>query len=362
MKKLVALIAAATLSISSFAVVNAEDDIKVVLDGKAIEFDVPPQIVDDRTLVPFRAIFEALGYMVSWNQATQTVSGVKNDAALTMVIGSTEAKITTVEEQVVTAPVEIPEPEETAEPEDVTEDPDMVLDPDMIEDPYMMDDSDMMADPEMMEDPEDSETSSEPEPMMVGVTKTVTFDVPPQIIDDRTMVPVRAVGEMSGYIVDWIGETRTVTIVSPAGSNPAEEEPEATAAPEEIAEPEETEAPEDTENTEDTEVPEDIDIPEDIDDLPITFDDGKEILANHTRNFELLTAQKNGAGKYDITFTLETFMESSDSVEVWYNCLNANGKVVDTFGGSYATMAYTWTEHSGEATISGDTVKIVLAN
>ncbi len=56
---------------------NSEKNIRVILDGSEIEFDVPPQIINDRTMVPLRAIFEALGYEVSWNGETNTASAKK---------------------------------------------------------------------------------------------------------------------------------------------------------------------------------------------------------------------------------------------------------------------------------------------
>lgn len=40
-------------------------------------------------------------------------------------------------------------------------------------------------------------------------------DVPPQIVGDRTLTPVRAIGECLGAEVNWDGETRTVTINMP---------------------------------------------------------------------------------------------------------------------------------------------------
>ena len=47
------------------------------------------------------------------------------------------------------------------------------------------------------------------------VNNNVTvLDVPAQIVNDRTLVPVRAVSEAFGCNVDWDGETRTVHITS----------------------------------------------------------------------------------------------------------------------------------------------------
>jgi len=45
--------------------------------------------------------------------------------------------------------------------------------------------------------------------------KTVNLDAPAQIVSDRTMVPVRFVAEAFGYTVEWDGETRTVDLISP---------------------------------------------------------------------------------------------------------------------------------------------------
>lgn len=51
---------------------GSADEIRVVLDGKELSFDVPPQIINGRTMVPMRKIFESLGLSVSWSD----VSGI----------------------------------------------------------------------------------------------------------------------------------------------------------------------------------------------------------------------------------------------------------------------------------------------
>lgn len=55
-------------------VVADENSIYVILDGNQIEFDVEPMLIGGRTMVPLRAIFEALGATVLWDEATRTVS------------------------------------------------------------------------------------------------------------------------------------------------------------------------------------------------------------------------------------------------------------------------------------------------
>ncbi len=64
------------------------EEITVTINGEPVAFDQPPVMQNDRTLVPLRAIFEALGATVNWDDATQTVTSVKGDITLTMTIGS----------------------------------------------------------------------------------------------------------------------------------------------------------------------------------------------------------------------------------------------------------------------------------
>lgn len=63
----------------------------VVLNGQQLSFDVPPVIENGRTLVPLRAIFEAIGATVNWDDATQTVSASKGETSIQLKIGETSA-------------------------------------------------------------------------------------------------------------------------------------------------------------------------------------------------------------------------------------------------------------------------------
>jgi len=118
---------------------SAEQPIRVYIDGVPLSMDVPPQLVEGRTLVPLRAIFEALGAEVDWNPETQTVIGTKGDIIVILTVGSMT-------------------------------------------------------------------------PTVNG--QVVPIDVPAQIVDDRTLVPVRFVAESFGVDVDWDSDTRTVTITT----------------------------------------------------------------------------------------------------------------------------------------------------
>jgi hypothetical protein len=57
--------------------------VKMIVDGSIVHSEVPPQIVDGSTLIPARALAEALGAEVSWDEANQTVT-IKSDAYRTV--------------------------------------------------------------------------------------------------------------------------------------------------------------------------------------------------------------------------------------------------------------------------------------
>lgn len=60
---------------------------RILLDSKQLSFDVPPTIEQGRTLVPMRAIFEALGADVQWDGATRTVTATRGQTAIRLTIG-----------------------------------------------------------------------------------------------------------------------------------------------------------------------------------------------------------------------------------------------------------------------------------
>lgn len=61
-------------------------EISVSVNKKILAFDQPPVIIDDRTLVPLRAIFEALGAVVEWDPSTRTVKAERGDTKISLVI------------------------------------------------------------------------------------------------------------------------------------------------------------------------------------------------------------------------------------------------------------------------------------
>lgn len=60
---------------------NAAEDqeIKVYVNDTRIQFDVPPMFIKDRTMVPIRAVFEAMGADVQWNDTIKTAYITKGE-------------------------------------------------------------------------------------------------------------------------------------------------------------------------------------------------------------------------------------------------------------------------------------------
>ena len=61
------------------ALVSAETiyarDISVVVNGQRVQFaDQQPVVIDGRTLVPVRGVFEIIGFDVNWNESTRTIT------------------------------------------------------------------------------------------------------------------------------------------------------------------------------------------------------------------------------------------------------------------------------------------------
>ncbi|MGN0148918.1 MAG: carbohydrate-binding domain-containing protein [Clostridia bacterium] len=84
------LILALLISGSGCVFADKTYGIKVIYDGEVINFDVEPEIINDRTMVPMRAIFEAFGAKVKWDGETSTVTAKRKSKTISMTIGSTE--------------------------------------------------------------------------------------------------------------------------------------------------------------------------------------------------------------------------------------------------------------------------------
>ena len=94
-KKIALLFISAALALTSltpaFAVsIISIEPIKVILNDKLIEFDQDPIIENNRTLVPFRNILEAMGADISWDAETKTITCTKGDKIIKITIGADE--------------------------------------------------------------------------------------------------------------------------------------------------------------------------------------------------------------------------------------------------------------------------------
>ncbi len=91
MKKKIAIICAAVMLVMSFS--QSVGAINVIMNSALLEFpDQEPVIENGTTLVPIRAVAEALGLEVTWDDATDTVVLKKDNFYVELVIGSTVAK------------------------------------------------------------------------------------------------------------------------------------------------------------------------------------------------------------------------------------------------------------------------------
>ena len=63
------------------------DGITVYADGQKLDFDVQPKILNNRTMVPMREIFESLGAKVTWDDKSRTAMGKTKDNTVKITIG-----------------------------------------------------------------------------------------------------------------------------------------------------------------------------------------------------------------------------------------------------------------------------------
>ncbi len=111
MKKILAMVVMVAMIISMLPMAlmaeeaRPDSEIAVKLDGKWMTFDVDPILLNDRTMVPMRAIFEALGATVSWDDPTQTATGEKDGKKVSVTIDSKIASIDGAEKEIDQPPV-----------------------------------------------------------------------------------------------------------------------------------------------------------------------------------------------------------------------------------------------------------------
>jgi N-acetylmuramoyl-L-alanine amidase len=73
--------------------VHAQTPLKIFVDGKIIPTSVPPVILDGRTLVPARSLFEYIGAKVEWDPVHKLVLISTQEKQIELAIGLSRAKI-----------------------------------------------------------------------------------------------------------------------------------------------------------------------------------------------------------------------------------------------------------------------------
>ncbi len=73
--------------------VSAEDNIliKVYINEEQVNFDKQPLMIQDTTMVPFRALFEKLGVSIVWNPLLQEIIGTRDELTIRLTVGKSDA-------------------------------------------------------------------------------------------------------------------------------------------------------------------------------------------------------------------------------------------------------------------------------
>ena len=84
LRRTTALVCAAAAAMTTTGALAVD----VEVNNTSISFDVEPQIINERTMVPMRAIFEVLGASIKWDGETQTVTAARGNDKISLTIGS----------------------------------------------------------------------------------------------------------------------------------------------------------------------------------------------------------------------------------------------------------------------------------
>ncbi|MGN0108318.1 MAG: stalk domain-containing protein [Hominilimicola sp.] len=87
MKRLILPLIAAALFVMG-AQTYAAENVEIYIDGDKLDCETTPVNIDERVLVPMRAIFEALGVEVSWDGNARTVWAARSDEFMRLTVDS----------------------------------------------------------------------------------------------------------------------------------------------------------------------------------------------------------------------------------------------------------------------------------
>ena len=74
-----------------------EAEITVKINGETLKTPIAAKIINDRTMLPMRSVFETLGANVEWAEADQLIFATKGNKLITLKIGYPKIVIQTTE-------------------------------------------------------------------------------------------------------------------------------------------------------------------------------------------------------------------------------------------------------------------------
>ena len=73
--------------------VTLMDDVEIIINQETVTLDTYPRLIEERTLVPARFIFEPLGAEMEWDEEEEIASGIMDGTRVDIPIGSSTAYI-----------------------------------------------------------------------------------------------------------------------------------------------------------------------------------------------------------------------------------------------------------------------------
>ena len=86
MKKITAVVLCFVMLMTVFSTALAQSDIRVTFNGEEMTFDSDPVIINGRTMVPVRKIFEELGAVVAWDANMRKADAFINGRYIAFII------------------------------------------------------------------------------------------------------------------------------------------------------------------------------------------------------------------------------------------------------------------------------------
>ncbi|MCX7569817.1 copper amine oxidase N-terminal domain-containing protein [Tumebacillus sp. DT12] len=86
---------------------GTDDHVHVYVNDQLLDLQQPAVVKDGWTLVPFRAVFEALGATVAWDTATETATATKDGTSVALFLRASAAHVNGRDIYLDTAPVKV---------------------------------------------------------------------------------------------------------------------------------------------------------------------------------------------------------------------------------------------------------------